>query len=326
MAAFMTIEELDARGPATPPRWLVDGWLRLGGTSIWAGKPKCGKSTLLQQLAVSVALGRNFLGRPVHQGLALYALLDGDNLGATRLRLSAMAGGSLFNGKLALADDVPFSKPEQATQHLQEMIGDKRPALVVLDTLPGFLSVESLDKFAEMRPYLRQLSRLAESLGCHIALSHHDKKRQADAASDRLNGSTAIGATVEALVSVQLATDGRQTVECAQHRYGDGFPKTQLSFDPATYRSTPFGTVEEIRSQAIQAREGDLRTELLAIVQVAGSIERDKILGELKGSASRKLSTIKSLVDEGALSVTGAGVRGDPLTYQLATQQLLEAA
>jgi hypothetical protein len=322
----MTIEELDARGPATPPQWLVDGWLRLGGTSIWAGKPKCGKSTLLQQLAVSVALGRNFLGRVVQQGLALYALLDGDNLDATRIRLAEMAGGSPFNGSLAVADDVPFSKPEHATQKLQEMIGDKRPSLVVLDTLPGFLSVESLDKFPEMRPYLRQLSRLAESLGCHIALSHHDKKRQADAASDRLNGSTAIGATVEALVSVQLATDGRQTVECAQHRYGNGFPKTQLSFDPATYRSTPFGTVEEIRSQGVEAREGDLRREVLAILQVEGRMERNKLMSELTGMASRKLTTIKSLVDEGSLSVTGAGVRGDPLTYQLATHQLLEAA
>lgn len=317
----MTIEELDARGPARPPRWLVDNFLRAGGTSIWAGKPKGGKSTLLQQLAVSVALGRNFLGRSVQQGLALYTLLDGDNLDATRLRIAAMAGGTPFNGNLSLADDVPFSKPEHATQHLREMVGELRPALIVLDTLPGFLNVESLDKFTEVRPHLRQLSRLAESLDCHIALSHHNKKRDADSAADRLNGSIAIGATIETLVSVGMTPEGKQVIECRESRYGTGFSKTLLAFDPDTLRSTPYGTVEQIHTRAAEAREDDLRSQVLAAVHIEGEVERNKLMGRLTGMTSRKLAAIKSLVDEGALYVTGTGRKGSPYIYQLAGQR-----
>ncbi len=327
--AFRTTEQLDAQGPAQPPRWLVDSWLRANGTSLWSGKPKAGKSTLLHQLAASVAMGRNFLGRRVKQGLAGIVMLDGDFVDDARLRLQSVMGlgSSEFKRNIALDDDLKFTKPEHAHKHLRELIGDMKPALVILDTLGGYLGMESLDGYGEVRARLREVSALAAELDCHIALSHHDKKREAASASDRANGSTAIGGGIDVLVSVSLPEEAgaRQVIECKQRRYGTGYPKTQLSFDPETQRSTPYGTVAEIQQRTTEARAQDLRTDITSAVQVEGRVEHGILMSRLSGRAETKVATLRTLVEEGVLAVTGTGRKGSPRIYSIAAVQL-EAA
>jgi AAA domain len=327
--AFRTLEQLDAQGTAQPPRWLVDSWLRANGTSLWSGKPKAGKSTLLHQLAASVAMGRNFLGRRIQQGLACIVMLDGDFVDDARLRLQSIMGpdSSEFKRNIALDDDLKFTKPEHSHKHLRELIGDLKPALVILDTLGAYLGMESLDGYGEVRARLREVSMLAAELDCHIALSHHDKKREAASASDRANGSTAIGGGIDVLVSVSLPEEvgARQTIECKQRRYGTGYPKTQLSFDPETQRSTPFGTVAEIQQRATESRAQDLRTDIIGAIHVEGQVEHGILLSRLSGRAAAKVTMLAQLVGEGVLSVAGTGVKGNPRIYSLAAQEL-EAA
>lgn len=323
---FRTIKELNADGPPKPPRWLVDGWMRVGGTSLWSAKPKAGKSTLLNQLAASVATGSNFLGRRVEQGLACITLLDRDTIDDTRIRLAKIMGGhSIAEENIALARGMEMSKPENAHKHLRELVGDMKPSLLILDTLGGYLGMETMDKYGEMRARLYELSVLAEELDTHIAVSHHDRKREAANASDRTNGSSAIGGGIESLVSIQRGANDARTIECSQFRYGIGFPQTQLEFDPETQRSKPYGTVEEMRERATQARAQDLRTDILGIIQVESQIEHGRLISALRGRTAAKVNMVNQLVDEGVLAVTGTGRKGDPHTYSVATEQL-EAA
>ena len=57
------------------PDWLVHGLMPRGVIALLAAYPKVGKSTLVAQLAVSVAQGRAFLGRSTQQGGAPIARL-----------------------------------------------------------------------------------------------------------------------------------------------------------------------------------------------------------------------------------------------------------
>src|ERR1035437_8923482 len=55
---------------------LVEGLLHSVGLSSWNAKAKTCKSTVLRQLAVSVAKGTPFLGRKVEQGRVIYYVMD----------------------------------------------------------------------------------------------------------------------------------------------------------------------------------------------------------------------------------------------------------
>src|SRR5262245_14100822 len=62
--------------PRAQHQWIVQKLLRSSGLSLLAGKPKSGKSTLARQLAVSVARGVPFLGRPTRVAPVLYVALE----------------------------------------------------------------------------------------------------------------------------------------------------------------------------------------------------------------------------------------------------------
>ena len=68
---FKPLGEL-MRQPTEKRRWVVEGLLPVGGTSLLAAKPKVGKSTFARCLAFAVARGEEFLGRKTKQGAVLY--------------------------------------------------------------------------------------------------------------------------------------------------------------------------------------------------------------------------------------------------------------
>src|ERR1700761_1428601 len=76
-------QELDLRNlgellskPSVPVDWLVDGRLVAGSISMFASKPKVGKSTIVRHLALSVARGEPFLSWEVKQGEVIYLNLE----------------------------------------------------------------------------------------------------------------------------------------------------------------------------------------------------------------------------------------------------------
>lgn len=70
----MIAELLDEPEEEIP--WLVHNLLPSGGVSLLAAKPKCGKSTLTRNLALSVARGDSFLGRATVQAPVVYVSLE----------------------------------------------------------------------------------------------------------------------------------------------------------------------------------------------------------------------------------------------------------
>jgi hypothetical protein len=73
--ALMRMRELLAL-QTTESNWLVEGLLPDGGTSLVVAKPKVGKSTLTQNLALAVARGEPFLGRPTTKGPVVYLAIE----------------------------------------------------------------------------------------------------------------------------------------------------------------------------------------------------------------------------------------------------------
>ena len=113
----------------TPPEFLVDDTLPVGGLGILSAKPDVGKSTLLRTLAMAVADGVPWLGRRVKQGAVLLCQFE-DIAAFGRDHLVTM-------GATRETPIFPFfaSCPDGFIPHLSAWAKRHRPALIIIDPL-----------------------------------------------------------------------------------------------------------------------------------------------------------------------------------------------
>jgi RecA-family ATPase len=137
--------------------YLVKGIIPKAGLVVIWGPPKCGKSYWIFTVMLHVALGREYRGRRVQQGMVVYLALEGqDGFGAR-----AAAFRSRY---LDVAGDVPdFFLVKERTDLVRDHKAliqciatqcEGKPAAVVIDTLNRSLAgSESDDK--DMGAYVR---------------------------------------------------------------------------------------------------------------------------------------------------------------------------
>src|SRR5580704_11057074 len=70
---FILYRELDAESRKI---WLVKNLLGASDASAFYGVPGCGKSVLVEDMALHIAAGREWHGRPVTRGAVLYVALE----------------------------------------------------------------------------------------------------------------------------------------------------------------------------------------------------------------------------------------------------------
>ena len=88
---LQTVSMTELYDTVYPPRTpVVDGFL-YGGTYLFVGAPKVGKSFFMGQLAYHVAMGRPLWNYPVRKGTVLYLALE-DDYARLQRRLSVMFG------------------------------------------------------------------------------------------------------------------------------------------------------------------------------------------------------------------------------------------
>ena len=123
----------------TTPAYLVKGIVpRVGLIIVW-GPPKCGKSFLVFDMVMHIALGWPYRGRRVRQGAIVYCAFEGQ--AGLKNRVEAFRQKNLPEG----ADGIPFYLMADAMNlvadhqaliaSVRATLGDTKPAAIVLDTL-----------------------------------------------------------------------------------------------------------------------------------------------------------------------------------------------
>ena len=87
----------------TTPAYLVKGIVPRVGLCVFWGPPKCGKSFLVFDLMMHVALGWKYRGRKVRQGAVVYCALP-EGCAAFKNRIEAFRQAKLTDS----ASEVPF--------------------------------------------------------------------------------------------------------------------------------------------------------------------------------------------------------------------------
>src|SRR5271157_2165090 len=177
------------------PRWLVEGLWGANSVGVIGGAPKCAKTWLGLDMALSVATGTACLGKyTVPEPGPVLVYLAEDALLAVRERIAGMAryrGLDLAQVEIHVitAPTLRLDRGSDRTR-LLETTKRLRPRLLLLDPLVRLHGIDENDagEVAELLAYFRSLQR---QLDLSVLLVHHTRKNAAGgvAAGQGLRGS-----------------------------------------------------------------------------------------------------------------------------------------
>ena len=169
---------------------IVDGFL-YGGTYLFVGAPKVGKSFFMAQLAYHVAMGIPLWDYPVRKGTVLYLALE-DDYARLQRRLSGMFG-------IECADNLYFATQaktlnEGLDRQLEGFLKERKDArLIIIDTLQKVREVGG-DRYSYSSDYeiVTKLKSFSDKYGICLLVVHHTRKLESEDSFDMLSGTNGL--------------------------------------------------------------------------------------------------------------------------------------
>lgn len=213
---LQTVSMTELYDTVYPPRTpIVEGFL-YGGTYLFVGAPKVGKSFFMGQLAYHVAMGLPLWDYPVRKGTVLYLALE-DDYARLQRRLSGMFG-------VECADNLYFatqakSLNEGLDRQLEEFLKAHTDArLIIIDTLQKVREVGG-DRYSYSSDYeiVTKLKSFSDKYGICLLVVHHTRKLESEDSFDMISGTNGLlGAADGAFVmQKEKRTDNKAVLEVA---------------------------------------------------------------------------------------------------------------
>lgn len=211
------------------PGWLVDQVWALGAHGWWAGEEKTFKSTLLMDLAISVASGMPFLGYYDIPSRGPVLMIQEENAPGfmrskiDRITQSKALGGDVeenANGRsyVKLPKDPPvfllnqhrFDLNDQEDMSwLEWWIRANEPKLVILDPFYKVSGGADENTSVDVSPMLNHIQAISSETETAVIIAHHFKKADDQKRSSRkMSGSGVMGRWWASAVFVDLIQGG----------------------------------------------------------------------------------------------------------------------
>jgi hypothetical protein len=189
------------------------------GLTLFAGKPKMGKTWLMLALALAVATGGMALGnRLVAQGEVLYLALE-DNKRRLQGRIKKLLAGQEAPAGLHFALDWP-RLDEGGLEALDEFLREHPSVKLVIGDTWARLKPRASGRhtqYDEDREAVDGLIPLAEKHRVAIVLVHHLREMESDDPLDMIHGSAGLTGGVDSALVLK-----RRRGEADAYLYGDG--------------------------------------------------------------------------------------------------------
>jgi len=324
--------QLSTAGPQT--QWLIEGLWSEQAVGILGGEPKCCKSFLALDVAVSVASGAPCLRQfPVGRTGKVLLFPAEDSLAVVRQRLEGIASAAHVDFASLPVEVItaPSLRLDTPTDRLRltHTVEQMRPILLILDPLIRLHRVDENDatQIAALLSFLRQLQR---QFHLAVLLVHHARK---DSNSSRpgqaLRGSSELHGWGDS--NLYLRRRGSQLTLSTEHRAAASQDHIPLQLTqsgqslalsvldrPLCQPSTPPTPVERVRQTLAQLKEPAPVQELrklcgirtaavcsaLAELSALGQVSRDSKGYQLKlpacaGHADRPFPVSRSIDPQG---------------------------
>jgi RecA-family ATPase len=173
---FILFRELAA---TSSKEWLVHNFLGAGEASAMYGKPGDGKSVLAEDLALHVAAGRPWHGRPVKRGAVLYVALERRKL-VERRAIAFRSTHGIEDLPFAITGGViDFRDTKGTAAYIAELCDqlDQETAepvvLIVIDTLSRALCGGDENSPKDMGAIINTMGAIQERTRAHPLWVHH---------------------------------------------------------------------------------------------------------------------------------------------------------
>ena len=188
---LQTVSMTELYDTVYPPRTpVVDGFL-YGGTYLFVGAPKVGKSFFMGQLAYHVAMGLPLWNYPVRKGTVLYLALE-DDYARLQRRLSVMFG-------VECADNLFFATQAKTLNEgldgeLEGFIKEHKDArMIIIDTLQKVREVGG-DRYSYSSDYeiVTKLKSFSDKYSVCLLVVHHTRKLESEDSFDMISGTNGL--------------------------------------------------------------------------------------------------------------------------------------
>lgn len=322
--------------------WLVKGFWGKNSHGIVAGMPKCFKSTLVQDLIVSVASGAPFLGKyPVLNPGPVLVIQNENADYVMKDRTQKIISHRGLDGKvkikrnsihLEFPPDLPISFinqegfvfNEEYQAQLEKIISELKPVLVVFD--PLYLMFEGdLNLGKELNPILNWLLEVKNKFDTSIMLIHHYNKGGTNNTTAkggaRMMGSIFLYGWIEsAWYLTREITDttseeiDSQSDECAhitlsrEFRMAGQFPDIDISFEMGEIGDPYYEVTVELAGQASNNRPQNLQEAIINLLSSRNTpISRRRLAEELGATREKLREALDALLEDKRIIAKGEG-------------------
>lgn len=270
-----------------PPSWLIENTLTENGLSVLWGRSGAMKSFVALDMALCVATGTDWHGKPVKQGLVVYVAAEGSHgLGRRAVGWRRSRGRELKKPAFKL---IPHSLA-LTSDDLEAMVDtilklERRPSLIVIDTLARTFGQGDENKQADMNAYVSAADRLRDATGANVMIVHHSGVHE----DRRERGSNVLRGAADTVIKIARRDDKLDVINQApegKQKDAEEFPTIKLRTQKIHFTQTGNPEVEQstlilnLREEADEGFEVPDGTESPA-GQRLGGVEK-KILAALK--------------------------------------------
>jgi AAA domain len=299
------------------PRWLVEELWGARSVGVIGGAPKCAKTWLGLDIALSVATGTACLGKyAVPEPGPVLVYLAEDALPTVRERIEGMAryrGLDLAQVSIhVITTPVLRLDRDPDRTRLKETIKRLRPRLLLLDPLVRLHGIDENDagEVSTLLAYFRSLQR---QLDLAVLLVHHTRKNAAGgiAAGQGLRGSSDIHAFGDS--NLYLRRSREHLVLSSEHRAAAASATVTLELVATDVQRTHLEVIGEPRdARAKLTRDGQPRGLEDCVLELLGrgeALTRARLRDSLAVKNERLGETLESLERAGRIWRTPAGWR-----------------
>ena len=304
---ILSLGELQSRAP---PEWQITDTIPEGALSVLYGDSATFKTFVTLDMALSVAYGVPWQGKPTKQGVVIYVLGEGQGGFANRVRAWRQAHGLLDVDApfYTILQPVPFGdgKAVSALIAAIEATG-LRPALVPIDTLARNFGGGDPDKTQDMTLFVAGLDALRMRFSAGVLVVHHAGK---DAAKGARNSSV-----LRAAADVEVRAEreeGAQRVKLTntKQKDADEFAPCWIAVDPVEVTDPRTGEVVKslaVRTDSATTAGAEMTTKASGKVEVwvtqtlrdAGTLTMSEILSRGRHFDRSNLHrTIRALISK----------------------------
>lgn len=288
--------------------WLIESLWLSEAAGIIGGQPKCGKSWLGLDMAVSVASKTPCLGRfaVTTPGPALIYLAE-DALHGVRSRVAGICqsrGLDIATLDVSAITAVALRLDDQGDRdRLWRAVERVKPRLLLLDPLVRLhrLDENNARDIAGILGFLREIQR---HFATAVVLTHHSSKRSHARPGQGLRGSSDLHAFGDS--NLYLSRDDDGIMLAVEHRAAAAIDSMRLHLKPgdSVHLSVadPPSTVERLVSTSLEER---VVSELM---QRVGATPREELRGALRVNNQRLGQALAALVAAGRVLTDSTGL------------------